>query len=68
MNTMNTSVTLTHSVLAVRQVRWYDDPPLLSDAQPLQRFVYPLDHVSHAHVGVVSAVPPVAEDRSVEPQ
>lgn len=42
------------------------DPSLLSYAQPLQGFVHPSDHISHADVSVIGAVSLVAVKRSVK--
>lgn len=51
---------LTNSFFTIRHVRGDYNPPPLSHAQPLQSFVHPVDHVSHADVRVVGAISPVA--------
>ena len=57
---------LTNSILAVCHVRRDRDPPLLSDAQTMQSFVNPVDHISHADVCVVGAVSLVADKGSIK--
>lgn len=64
----NACVKLTNSVFAVRHVGRDSNPPLLSHAQPLQGFVHPLDHISHADVSVIGAVSLVAVKGSVTPK
>lgn len=56
----NACVKPTYSSFTIRHVRRDDDPSLLSHAKPLQGFIHPPDHVSHADVSVVGAVPLIA--------